>query len=453
MSLLGLEQLAPHLDSVPLVRREGHVVQVVGTVIEADLPGIAVGELADIGRTTAEVIGFRGHRALLMPLGPLHGVANGSVVRVRSRQLAVPVGDGLLGRVIDPLGAPMDGRPLVNVPFRRALSARAPDPMRRSRIEESLQTGIRVIDGLLTLGKGQRIAVMAGSGVGKSTLLGMFARNSNATINVVALIGERGREVREFLERDLGEEGLARSVIVLATSDSSPVLQVKAMSAALAVAEHFRDEGADVLLMVDSLTRLAMAQRQVGLSAGEPPTTKGYTPSVFSLMPRLLERAGPGAGRGSITGVFTVLVEGDDMDDPVADTVRGIVDGHVVLSRRLASFGHYPAIDVLESVSRTMPFTAAPEHVLAGRDVRAIAAMYRENEELVRLGAYKTGSDPQVDAAIQAWPHVREFLQQEVDDNSSWDDTITRLRQLASMRNGPQRVAGARRAPSRRGGR
>ena len=452
MSLLGLDQLSPHLDSVPLVRREGHVVQVVGTVIEADLPGIAVGELADIGRTTAEVIGFRGHRALLMPLGPLQGVANGSTVRVRSRQLAVPVGNGLLGRVIDPLGAPMDGRPLTDVPFRRALSARAPDPMQRSRIEQSLETGIRVIDGLLTLGKGQRIAVMAGSGVGKSTLLGMFARNSKATVNVVALIGERGREVREFLERDLGEEGLARSVIVLATSDSSPVLQVKAMSAALAVAEHFRDDGADVLMMVDSLTRLAMAQRQVGLSAGEPPTTKGYTPSVFSLMPRLLERAGPGAGRGSITGVFTVLVEGDDMDDPVADTVRGIVDGHVVLSRRLASFGHYPAIDVLESVSRTMPSTASPEHVLAGRDVRAIAAMYRENEELVRLGAYKTGSDPQVDAAIQAWPHVRQFLQQEVGDNSPWEETITRLRQLASMRNGPQRVAGARRAPGLRGG-
>lgn len=452
MSLLGLERLAPHLDAVPVVRREGRVVQVVGTVIEADLPGIAVGELADIGPSTAEVIGFRGHRALLMPLGPLQGVANGSVVRVRSRQLSVPVGPGLLGRVVDPLGQPMDGRPLTDVPFRRPLNAGAPDPMKRSRITESLQTGIRAIDGLLTLGKGQRIAVMAGSGVGKSTLLGMFARNSKADVNVVALIGERGREVREFIERDLGEAGKARSVLVIATSDASPVLQVKAMSSALSIAEHFRDEGRDVLLMVDSLTRLAMAQRQVGLSAGEPPTTKGYTPSVFSMMPRLLERAGPGAGAGSITGVLTVLVEGDDMDDPVADTVRGIVDGHVVLTRRLASFGHYPAIDVLDSVSRTMPSTATSEHVQAARDVRAIAAMYRENEELVRLGAYKTGSDPQVDAAIQAWPHVRQFLQQEVEDATPWETTITRLRQLASMRNGPQRVGGARRAPPRRGG-
>ena len=450
VSLLALDRLGPHITSVPLVRREGRVVQVVGTVIEADLPGVAVGELASIGRTTAEVIGFRGHRALLMPLGPLEGVACGSAVRVRSQQLSVPAGPGLLGRVIDPLGVPMDGRPLSNIPFRRPLSSGAPDPMKRTRITESLATGIRVIDGLLTLGKGQRIAVMAGSGVGKSTLLGMFARNSTATVNVVALIGERGREVREFMERDLGEAGLERSVVVLATSDSSPVLQVKALSAALAVAEHFRDQGEDVLLMVDSLTRLAMAQRQVGLSAGEPPTTKGYTPSVFSMMPRLLERAGPGAGKGSITGVFTVLVEGDDMDDPVADTVRGIVDGHVVLSRRLASFGHYPAIDVLESVSRTMPSTATKAHVQAARDVRAIAATYRENEELVRLGAYKKGSDPDVDAAIHAWPHVRGFLQQDVEDRTDWEQVVTRLGQLGSMRHGPQRVAGVRRAAGQR---
>lgn len=438
MSLLQLDALTPHLAAAPRIRREGRVVQVVGTVIEAELPGVAVGELAEIGRTTTEVIGFREHRALLMPLGPIDGVACGSTARVRSSQLSLAVGPGLLGRVIDPLGAPMDGRPLTDVPFRRPLNAGAPDPMKRSRIDRSLPTGIRVIDGLLTLGCGQRIAVMAGSGVGKSTLLGMFAKNSKATVNVVALIGERGREVREFLERDLGEEGLARSVVVLATSDASPVVQVKALSAALAVAEHFRDEGEDVLLMVDSLTRLAMAQRQVGLSAGEPPTTKGYTPSVFSLMPRLLERAGPGAGRGSITGVFTVLVEGDDMDDPVADTVRGIVDGHVVLSRRLASFGHYPAIDVLESVSRTMPMTTSPEHVEAGRNVRAIAATYRENEELVRLGAYKVGSDPEVDASITAWPHVKAFLQQGVDEVSDWEQTITRMRQLSGLRQSPQ---------------
>jgi flagellum-specific ATP synthase len=448
---IGLADMGAHVSAVPLVRRQGRVVQVVGTVIEADLPGVAVGELTEVGPTLAEVIGFRGHRALLMPLGSLEGVSHGSTVRVRSTQLAVAVGPGLLGRVVDPLGAPMDGRPLSDVPGRRGLQANAPDPMKRHLIEAPLPTGVRALDGLLTIGTGQRVAVMAGSGVGKSTLMGMVAKNAKADINVVALIGERGREVREFLERDLGPAGLARSVVVLATSDASPVLQVKAMSAALAIAEHFRDEGQRVLMMVDSLTRLAMAQRQIGLSAGEPPTTKGYTPSVFSMMPRLLERAGPGAGKGSITGLFTVLVEGDDMDDPVADTVRGIVDGHIVLSRKLASHGHYPAIDILQSVSRTMPSTVTPEQVAWANRVRALIATYRENEELIRLGAYKPGTDPEVDAAIQANPAVNAYLRQATDDATHWNGVLQGLGRLAvdsAPRGGG--LAGVRRA--RRGG-
>lgn len=435
----GFGRLQSRLRRTTPTRRSGRVHQVVGTVIEADLPGVAVGELTQVGRTFAEVIGFRAHRALLMPLGTLQGIAHGAPVVVHSQSLSVPVGPGLLGRVVDPLGKPMDGRPLENVPRRRSLEGAAPDPMRRQRIDTSLPSGIRVIDGLLTMGRGQRVAVMAGSGVGKSTLMGMVARNSQSDINVVALIGERGREVREFLERDLGEEGLARSVVVIATSDASPVLQVKAMYSAIAIAEYFRDEGQDVLFMVDSLTRLAMAQRQIGLAAGEPPTTKGYTPSVFTLMPRVLERLGPGAPRGSITGFLTVLVEGEDMEDPVADTVRGIVDGHIVLARRLASLGHYPAIDVLQSVSRTMPQTVAGDHMTWANRVRALIATYRENEELIRLGAYKAGTDSEVDTAIAANKHIRAFLCQTVDDTTAFDEMTARLAQLTAIRPAPVR--------------
>ena len=431
---LALGRLAGHLGRRPTVRRSGRVLQVVGTVIEAELPGVAMGELACIGDTFAEVVGFRESRALLMPLGTLQGIAHGATVEVRSQVLSVPVGPGLLGRVIDPLGEPMDGRPLEDCSGRRPLLGPAPDPMQRHVISKPLETGVRVIDGLLTMGRGQRVAVMAGSGVGKSTLMGMVARNCRADVNVVALIGERGREVREFLERDLGPEGLARSVVVIATSDHSPVLQVKAMLAAIAVAEHFRDAGKDVLFMVDSLTRLAMAQRQIGLAAGEPPATKGYTPSVFTLMPRVLERLGPGAPVGSITGFLTVLVEGEDMDDPVADTVRGIVDGHIVLARRLASLGHYPAIDVLQSVSRTMPSTVPPAHVAIATRVRAMMATHRENEELIRLGAYKQGTDPDVDTAILANPQVNAFLRQHVNDATPFTDCVKRLQQVASVR-------------------
>ena len=427
MMRLGLEQLQDHMRTATKVRQVGRVLQVVGTIIEAELPGVAVGAIADIGDTQTEVVGFRENRALLMPLGELEGIAHGDAVRVRGTSLTIPVGDGLLGRVIDPLGLPLDGRPLRDCAGRRSLHADPPKAMSRARIDSPLPTGIRCIDGILTLGEGQRVAIMAGSGVGKSTLLGMAARNAQSEVNVVCLVGERGREVREFLERDLGPEGLARSVVIVATSDRAPVLLVKAVQAALSVAEYFRDKGSKVMLMVDSLTRLAMAQRQIGLAAGEPPATRGYTPSVFTLLPRLLERAGPGSGRGSITAITTVLVEGDDMDDPVADTVRGIVDGHIVLSRRIASHGHYPAIDILESVSRTMNMTSSEGHQSAARSLRDLVATWRENEELIRLGAYRRGTDPKVDRAIMLRSQIDDFLQQEVDENSNFDQTVNSL--------------------------
>jgi flagellum-specific ATP synthase len=422
---LGLSRLQRQLAQANLVSREGHVVQVVGTVVEAELPGVAVGELTEVGDSLAEVVGFREDRALLMPLGSLAGVAHGTKVRVRSQDMSVPVGPGLLGRVIDPMGLPLDGRPLTGIEGSRSLRAAAPEPMSRERIQRALETRIRAIDGLLTLGEGQRIAIMAGSGVGKSTLLGMFARSSQADVNVVALIGERGREVLEFLERDLGAEGKARSVMVVATSDRTPVMQVKGMITALAIAEHYRDQGKKVLFMCDSITRLAMAQRQIGLAAGEPPATKGYTPSVFSLIPSLLERLGQGrADQGSITGVLTVLVEGDDMEDPVADTVRGVVDGHLVLSRKLASLGHYPPIDILESVSRTMPETVTESQLGWAAKIRALLAVWRENEELIRLGAYKKGTDPSVDEAILLHPKIELFLKQRTMEETIFQDTV-----------------------------
>ena len=448
-NLLGLPRLQEMLGQAPMVRQEGRVTQVVGTVVEAELPGVAVGSLTDVNGTLAEVIGFREHRALLMPLGSLEGISHGAAVGVCRSALAIPVGPGLLGRVIDPLGNPLDGSPLSGCPDRRSLQGVPPSAMARTRITKPLATGIRAIDGMLTLGEGQRIAVMAGSGVGKSTLMGMIAKGSQADINVVALVGERGREVREFIEENLGDEGMARSVLVVATSDRSPVVQVKCVEAALSVAEYFRDQGQRVLLMCDSLTRLAMAQRQIGLAAGEPPTTRGYTPSVFTMLPRLLERAGQGAGVGSITAVCTVLVEGDDTNDPVADTVRGIVDGHIVLSRKLTSHGHYPPIDVLESLSRTMPSTVGQDHVVWASRVRALVATWRENEELIRLGAYRKGTVAEVDTAIEMQPLIDRFLRQGVEERTQWGDTVKLLGAL-SNRSLARKVEGdgAQKAPA-----
>lgn len=426
---LGLERLSARLSKAQLHRFQGRVTQVIGNVIEAELPVAPVGSSALVNGRPAEVIGFREKRVLLMPLERLDGICNGAPVSLDPEPLSVPVGDGLLGRVIDPLGRPMDGRSLSGDLERRPMTGSAPDPLRRKRISAPMESGIRAIDGMLSLGLGQRIAIMAGSGVGKSTMLGMFARFCKADVNVVALVGERGREVREFVERDLGPEGMARSVVVVSTSDSSPVLQIKCIEAALSISEHFRDQGKNVLLMMDSITRAAMARRQIGLAAGEPPTSKGYTPSVFTMMPQLLERAGPGE-TGSITAVCTVLVEGDDMQDPIADTVRGIVDGHVVLSRDLASHGHYPAIDVLASLSRTMPATASAAAVKAAQALREVLATHQENELMIRLGEYQQGNDAQVDTAIQLKPLLDAFLQQGTDERSSLAETEKQIKQL-----------------------
>jgi flagellum-specific ATP synthase len=374
----------------------------------------------------SEVVGFRNNRVLSMVLGDSATISPGSEIVATGRSLSTKVGPGLLGRVIDGLGEPIDGKgPIDSVEFRSVHSA-PPNPLERRMISEPLVTGIRSIDSVLTCGKGQRVGIFAGSGVGKSVLLGMIARGSSADVNVIALVGERGREVREFIEHELGEEGLRRSVVVVATSDQAALVRIKASFMATTIAEYYRDRGMDVMLMMDSLTRLAMAQREVGLAIGEPPTTKGYTPSVFAMMPRLLERAGNSA-RASITGLYTVLVEGDDMNDPIADTVRSILDGHIVLSRRLASAGHYPAVDVLESVSRVMSMITSREHRTATQKMLDMMATYREAEDLINIGAYVKGSNPRIDKAIQNIELIRTFLRQPSEERADFNESLSRL--------------------------
>lgn len=431
---LDLSGLGAALDEAVLHRVRGRLVQAVGPLLEADVPGATLGSVWSVEPdVVCEVVGFRGPRALLMPLETTDGVAYGASVRHVSDAISVGVGPELLGRVLDGLGRPIDGKPAPQLATRRKVIGAAPPPMRRHLITEALPTGVRVLDGLLTLGVGQRMAIMAGSGVGKSTLLGMIARNVRVDINVICLVGERGREVREFLETSLGAEGLARSVLVVATSEQSPALQVKAPFLATTIAEAFRDAGMNVLLMVDSLTRLALAQRQIGLAAGEPPTTRGFTPSVFSLLPRLLERAGPGEHGTSITGLYTVLVEGDDVNDPIGDAVRGILDGHIVLSRRLASHNHFPAVDVLASLSRLMDRVVKPQHRAIAARCRDLLATWAENEELIRLGAYRKGTSPQVDEAIDRMPHVDAFLRQR-DEVATLDQDLAALAKAVGVR-------------------
>lgn len=430
MSLLEdreIAELRALLADAPLQRVTGRLVQAIGPLLEARVPGAALGSMWEVEpRVMAEVVGFRENRALLMPLSSTEGVAFGAKVRHVTDTIEVKVGDALLGRVIDVMGRPVDGGPPPKTTLKRRLYALPPPAMQRDLITRPLHTGVRVLDGLITLGMGQRMSILAGSGVGKSTLLGMIARNVHVDANVICLVGERGREVREFVESNLGKEGLARSVVVIATSEESPALQVKAPFVATAIAEALRDQGKNVLLMVDSLTRLALAQRQIGLAAGEPPTTRGFTPSVFALLPRLLERAGPGRSGSSITGLYTVLVEGDDIHDPIGDSVRGIVDGHIVLSRKLASHNHFPAIDVLGSLSRLMDrITSAGHQKLAAR-ARDLLATWDENEELIRLGAYRKGSSPPVDEAIERMPFLLQFLRQR-DEVSSFDEELAAL--------------------------
>ncbi len=427
-------RLRTALAETPVYTVYGKVAQIVGLVVESNGPAGKIGDLCTIAvdahtKLSAEIVGFRGERVLLMPLGELDGIAPGSLVQNTGACLQVPTGESLLGRTIDGLGVPMDGLGDLHATGRYPILASPPNALERKMINRPLATGVRALDGMLTLGEGQRIGIFAGSGVGKSTLLGMIARNCEADVNVIALVGERGREVKEFIENDLGAEGLARSVIVCATSDQPALVRIKAALTATAIAESFRDQGKSVLLMMDSVTRFAMAQREVGLAVGEPPSTKGYTPSVFAMLPRLMERAGNGS-KGAITALYTVLVEGDDTNEPIADAARSILDGHVVLSRRLTSRGHYPPIDILQSLSRTMPFVVPPKQIESSRQIREWMAAYGDVEDLVSIGAYKSGSKPIADQAIAKWDDINRFLRQDKADGTLFVDCVNTMQEL-----------------------
>jgi len=432
---VDVEKYSAVISSVDPVTLSGCVRQVIGLVIESDGPTVSIGETCLIENDSesksvrCEVVGFRDNKVLLMPLGEISGISPGCRVIAAREQFTIGVGHELLGRVINGLGQPIDGKGPIQTSGSRMVSQRAPHPLKRKRISTPLATGIRSIDSMLTCGRGQRVGIFSGSGVGKSVLLGMVARNSAADVNVIALIGERGREVRDFLDKDLKEEGLKKSVVVTVTSDQASLIRVKGAMTATSIAEYFRDLGLDVMFMMDSVTRVAMSQREIGLAIGEPPTSKGYTPSVFAMLPRLLERSGT-AEVGSITGLYAVLVEGDDMTEPIADAVRSILDGHIVLSRKLAHQNHYPAVDVLDSVSRLMIDVVSPEHRAAANNLREILAIYRENEDLINIGAYVKGSNPKIDMAIEKMPVINEFLRQGLDESSDFDETIQKLIEL-----------------------
>ncbi len=413
--------------------RTGKVSQVVGLLVEGDGPAASIGDMCEIFPENgdhpikAEVVGFRNKALLLMPLGALRGIHPGSRIVSHGRPEDVAVGEGLLGRVIDPMGGPLDDGPLLVLSERMPLYADPVNPMVRRRIDTVLDLGVRAINGLLTVGRGQRVGIFSGSGVGKSTLLGMMARYTAADINVIALVGERGREVVEFIEKDLGPEGMARSVVVVATSDQPPLLRLRAAFLATAIAEYFRAKQKHVLLLMDSVTRFAMAQREVGLTRGEPPTTRGYPPSTFMLLPRLLERTGRDHGDGSITGLYTILVEADDLQDPIADAVRGILDGHIVLSRTLAAANQYPAIDVLESLSRLMESLADPKQKRWAGRLREALATYSRAEDMVNIGAYAAGSNPQIDNALKLITPIRNYLRQPVEQGCTLEESIRQL--------------------------
>ena len=415
----------------------GKVTDVVGTVVEAHLPGSRLGTVVSINvrgqkDVLAEVVGFSRGKALLIPYSSLSGIAPGCAVSGNRTWDRVPVGDFLLGKVVDPLMNPLEGRlDLPERPHMAPLEKEAPNPLRRSRVVDQFKMGIRAIDSMLTFGEGQRVGVMAGSGVGKSVLMGMIARGSAADVNVIGLVGERGREVREFIERDLGPEGLARSVVVCSTSDQTPLMRLRAAKATTAIAESFSQQGKRVLLMMDSLTRVAMAQREIGLAIGEPPTTKGYPPSVFSILPKLLERCGPQVdGHGSISGLYTVLVDGDDFNDPIPDAVRSILDGHINLSRSLAAKGHFPAIEVATSTSRVMRDIVDDEHWQLASTVRQLIGVYQENIDYIQIGSYQQGTNPTLDAAITLMPAIEQFLRQGIDERSSLQEALQGMRDI-----------------------
>lgn len=434
---MSLLKLLNEIDSIDSYKRYGKVSRVVGLMIESKGPESSIGDVCYIyigslnkqRKVSAEVVGFREEYIILMPFTNVKDISPGSIVEATSKPLQIKVGSGLIGKVVDSLGLPLDGGILPKGLSSVVTEQVPPNPMERPPIDEGINVGVRVIDSMLTVGKGQRVGIFAGSGVGKSTLLGMIARNTTADLNVIALIGERGREVREFIERDLGPEGLKRSIVVVATSDQPALMRIKGAYTATAIAEYFRDKGLNVMLMMDSVTRVAMAQREIGLAIGEPPTTKGYTPSVFSILPKLLERTGTNK-HGTITAFYTVLVDGDDMNEPIADTVRGILDGHFVLDRDLANKGQFPAINVLKSISRVMNHIVQDEHKQSAEKLRELLATYLNSEDLINIGAYKRGSSREIDEAIRNYPKIISFLKQGTHEEISMEESIRTLHSL-----------------------
>lgn len=433
---MNTAEICKRIQETGTYRYYGKIDKVIGMMIESIGPECKVGDLCNIysegfeRRISAEVVGFRGNKALLMPYEEPEGIGAGALVETTGTALTINVSDQLIGRVINATGEPMDGKGPIEG-FWCEVQSTCANPLARPRINEILEFGVKAIDGILTIGKGQRMGIFSGSGVGKSTLMGMIARNVKANVNVIALVGERGREVREFLERDLGEEGLARSVLVVATSDQPPMQRMKCALVATTIAEYFKDNGKDVLLMMDSLTRFAMAQREIGLATGEPPVARGYTPSIYSALPKLLERTG-NFESGSITGIYTVLVEGDDVNEPISDTVRGIIDGHIVLSRKIAMQNHYPAIDVLGSVSRLMNDIAGQEQIDAAGKMRNLMSLYAANSDLINIGAYKSGSNKMLDEAIEKMDGINGFLQQKVDDKVAFEQSVEQIKAVVS---------------------
>ncbi|MGR6836159.1 flagellar protein export ATPase FliI [Syntrophomonas erecta] len=433
---LNISKFMDALEKAPTCQLKGRISQAIGLTLEAVGPKLSLGELCYVKNNytqqeyiPAEVVGFRDHKTLLMPLGNLEGIGPGSELTATGTTLRVRVGPELIGRVLNGLGEPIDAAGRIKTQTTYPVINQPPNPLERKRVAEILPVGVKAIDGLITVGKGQRLGILAGSGVGKSTLMGMIARNTEADINVIALIGERGREVRDFLERDLGEEGLKRSVVIVATSDQPALVRLKGAFVATSIAEYFRDQGLDVLLLMDSVTRFALAQREVGLAIGEPPATRGYTPSVFALLPRLLERAGT-SDKGTITGLYTVLVEGDDMNEPITDAVRGIVDGHIALDRGLAAMNIYPAIDIANSISRVMIDIVTEEHLKMANRFRSLLATYEEARDLIDIGAYKKGSNPGIDESIEHIDKCRDFICQGIYEEANFNDTLNKLQQV-----------------------
>ncbi|BFT73074.1 MULTISPECIES: flagellar protein export ATPase FliI [Paenibacillus] len=431
-ALPKVDKYKEHLHAIDPIRVNGKVTQVIGLTVESEGPDVSIGDLCYIyphksnKPLKAEVVGFRSNKVVLMPLGDLDSIGPGCDVVGTGKPLTVQVGHELLGKVLDGLGQPLDGSFLPSRMAQYSTNNAPGNPLTRPRVLNPISVGVRCIDGLLTIGKGQRVGIFAGSGVGKSTLMGMIARNTSADVNVIALIGERGREVLDFIERDLGPEGLARSVVIVATSDQPALIRIKGAMIATSIAEYFRDRGLNVMMMMDSVTRFAMAQREVGLAVGEPPATRGYTPSVFAMLPRLLERSGTGP-KGSITAFYTVLVDGDDMNEPIADAVRGILDGHIVLNRSIANKGHYPAIDVLSSVSRVMKEIVPSEHMEAADHLKRLLSIYKDSEDLINIGAYQKGSNPNIDVAMDHIEAIWDFTKQKTSEKLTYEEAQERL--------------------------